>query len=238
MLLKKVHLLLLAIITTMLVAFVGCGAKEEVEIPKLKEGEIIFEVTYPYYTDGFMASLLPDEMVMTFKDNIYKNSVTKGGLFTTTIIADCNIKELTMMLDFGPKKIYCVLDTLLTREMLTRFPVPDILSAQNYDSLAGMRCSKSMAIFNNLEDGYDVELFETQDIDIKESNWCNQYSEVDGVLLGYELEQYGLQMRMRATELDSIKVDLKSFAIPETYKQVPMERMLYELEEIFKSLVM
>lgn len=238
MLSNKIHLSFILLFTVITVGFVSCGSKETPEVPKLKEGEIKFEVTYPYYTDGFMASLLPDEMVMTFKDNIYKNSVTKGGLFTTIIISDCNKKELTMMLDFGPKKIYCILDTALTAEMMQRFSVPDIIEANKIDSLAGMKCNKKLAIFDDLEDGYDVELFETNEIDIKNSNWCNQYKEIDGVLLGYEIEQYGLQMRMRAMELDSVKVDSTAFIIPTIYKEVPMDRMLYELEEIFKSLVM
>ena len=37
---------------------------------------------------------MPDVMTMEFKDNVYKNTVTKGGLFSTTIISDCNKKEM------------------------------------------------------------------------------------------------------------------------------------------------
>lgn len=215
--------------------FVGCKEKVKPEEPKIKEGEVHFELTYPYYEDAFMASIMPDEMVMTFKDNVYKNCVSQGGLFSTTLIADCNNQTLIMILDLGPKKIYSELDKSLTDTMLLMYPIPDIERIREHDSVAGAYCEKKLAIFDNLKDGFDVELYETEDIDIENSNWCNQYGAIDGVLLGYEVEQYGIQMRFNATSIDTVKVDDSAFDIPEGFKKVPLERMLYELEEIFKS---
>ncbi len=212
--------------------------EEQAEEPKISEGVLTFDVTYPYYQDGFMASLLPDEMTMTFKNNVYKNFVTKGGMFSTTLISDCNNNTLTLMLDFGQKKIYCELDQALTDTMMLEFPTPDILEINDPDSIAGMRYDKKLAIFDHLADGYDVELMESFDIDIKNSNWCNQYKDIEGVLLGYEVEQYGLQMRMRASKIDTVSVADTEFDVPENFKEVTLEKMMYELEEIFKSLAM
>jgi len=227
----------LASIGLILVFLVSCQPEEK-EKPKIKEGILTFEVTYPYYRDNFMASLLPDEMTMTFKDNVYKNYITKGGLFSTSVISDCNNEILILTLDFGPKKIYTKLDKALTDTMLLMYATPDIIMMNEYDSIAGFNCERKMAVFDDLADGYDVELFETEDIEIKNSNWCNQYKDIENVLLGYEIGQYGLQSRMRAISFDdSTKVTSKDFEVPDNFKEVPLDRMLYEMEEIFKSLV-
>ena len=174
---------------------------KKVVTPKISEGVIHFELSYPYYEDAFMASIMPDEMEMTFKNNVYRNHVTKGGLFSSTVIADCNNKTLILILDLGPKRIYCTLDKSLTNKMLMNYPIPDILKVSESHPIAGTFCDKKIAIFDYLADGYDVELYETFDVDIKNSNWCNQYSEIDGVLLGYEIKQFGIQARMIATKM-------------------------------------
>ena len=73
---------------------VSCEGEKEEVVPKLTEGVIHFELSYPYYEDAFMASIMPDEMEMTFKNNVYRNHVSQGGLFSSTLIADCNKEEL------------------------------------------------------------------------------------------------------------------------------------------------
>jgi hypothetical protein len=227
------RLLLLTISIVSLSALVS--SCEEVVTPKISEGVIHFELSYPYYEDAFMASIMPDEMEMTFKNNVYRNHVSKGGLFSSTVIADCNNETLLLILDLGPKRIYCTLDKSLTDIMLMNYPVPDILKVSEFDSIAGTFCEKKNAIFDHLADGYDVELYETFDIDIKNSNWCNQYSEIDGALLGYEIKQFGIQARMIATKIDTVVVNDSIFNVPQGFKEVTLERMLFEMDEISKS---
>lgn len=234
MLIKR--LLLIFICTISLSAFfTSCEEEEKIVVPKINEGVIHFELSYPYYEDAFMASIMPDEMEMTFKNNVYRNHVSQGGLFSSTVIADCNNETLILILDLGPKRIYCNLDRALTDTLLMNYPTPDILKINEYDSIAGAYCEKKSAIFDHLEDGYDVELYETFDVDIQNSNWCNQYNEIDGVLLGYEVEQFGIQARMIATKMDTVSVNDSIFNVPQGFKEVSLERMLFEMDEISKS---
>ena len=215
--------------------FSSCEEGEKLVPPKISEGVIHFELSYPYYEDAFMASIMPDEMEMTFKNNIYRNHVSKGGLFSSTVITDCNKETLILMLDLGPKRIFCALDKSLANEMLEKYPTPDILKVSEFDSIAGAFCEKKTAIFDYLADGYDVELCETFDVDIKNSNWCNQYNEIEGVLLRYEIKQFGIQARMTATKMDTVSVNDSIFNVPQGYNEVTLERMLFEMDEISKS---
>lgn len=230
-------------LTLVLIALVlslsGCTSETpKEEQKKIKEGVVEYKVTYPYYKDDFMVKLLPDVMTMEFKDNVYKNEITKGGLFTTCIISDCNTQTCTMMLDFGSKKMYCVLDKNLTDTMVSiLFKKPDILKVQNFDSIAGMPTSKYNAVYKNLNDGYDCDVFTTSSIEIKNSNWCNQYNSLEEVLLGYEVAQYGMVMRFLATKVTEKSLKKDAFEVPKDFEQVTLDRMIYEMEEIFKSLI-
>jgi hypothetical protein len=217
---------------------VSCGTKVEVEAPKITQGKIDYAVTYPYYTDDFMKMLLPDHLVMEFKNNVYKNEITKAGLFTTSLISDCNTQTFTMLLDFGSKKMYCVLDKNLTDTMVKKlFKIPDLIKVNNFDSIAGMSTHKYNAVYKALEDGYDCDVYTTPTISIKNSNWCNQYAALDEVLLGYEVMQYGLVMRFLATQVTECPIDDKSFEVPAGFEEVTLDRMVYEMEEIFKSII-
>ena len=68
--LTKRFLLLPIAIVFISALFSSCEEEEKVIAPKISEGVIHFELSYPYYEDAFMASIMPDEMEMTFKNNI------------------------------------------------------------------------------------------------------------------------------------------------------------------------
>jgi hypothetical protein len=221
-------------------SFLSCGNGEgdTIEEAPIKEGVISFKISYPYYKDDFMVVLLPDVMTMEFKDNVYKNTVTKGGLFSTTIISDCNKKEMFMTLDFGSKQLFTKLnkdqvDTVL----LKRFPVPDLLKVDNADSIAGLPCDKYMAVYKTLEDGYDCELYTSKKVAIKNSNWCNHFNQLDDVLLEYEASQYGLVMNFVADSVTEKKVADDAFIIPSGFKEVTLEQMLFQMQEIFNQII-
>lgn len=212
-------------------------ADEESRRPALAEGRVYYSLTYPYYTDEFMVVLLPDVMTMEFKNNVYKNTVSKGGLFTTTLISDCNKKELVLMLDFGSKKIYTKLDSIQIKDYLKNYPIPDLLNLATNDSLGGLHCEKYQAVYQTLEDGYDCEIYTTDEIDIAESNWCNPFSELPGVMMEYEVAQYGLVTRMKADSVVQETVSDDVFVVPGDFKEVSLEQMLFQMEEIFKQII-
>jgi hypothetical protein len=220
--------------------FLGCGNDEDgsAEKPPMTEGVISFKITYPYYKDDFMVVLMPDVMVMEFKNNVYKNTVTKGGLFSTTIISDCNKEEMFMTLDFGSKQLYTKLDKdLVDTVLLKRFSIPNLLPVDNLDSIAGLHCEKIMAVYQTLDDGYDCELYTTKEVGIKNSNWCNHFNKIDDVLLGYEAEQYGLVMRFVADSVKEKKISDDVFKVPAGFKEVSLEQMLFQMQEIFNQII-
>ena len=65
--------------------------------------------------------------------------------------------------------------------------------------------------------------------------WCIKVA-LNGVLLGYEVSQFGLNMKFKAISLDTdSKIPDNSFDIPENYQKVSLEMFLYKMEEIFST---
>ena len=119
--------------------------------------------------------------------------------------------------------------------MHEQFKIPTLFDVPGTDMVAGYRCNRTFAVFDELEEGPDFEIKFTDDIQIKQPNWCNQFSGLDAVLLEYELKQYGLRLKLKANAVEEGSIQESSFEIPAGYKQVSIEEMVYQFEEVFKN---
>lgn len=211
---------------------VSCGDQ------KVHEGTIEFEVTYPYFNaQGFMAGMLPDKMVMRFKGNKYKTEVKKGKAFSSGFIVDCDAKTLTTLFQFGQRRKYSTMDEATTKKYVDeKFPKPTYMHTNEGDSIVGFLCRRSVAIFEEMGQP-DATLHYTDGIGIENPNWCLPYHEINGVMLVYEVQQYGLRMRFTATKFDPAPVDDKVFEIPSNYKAVPVDELQKEIEEMFSTII-
>ena len=64
----------------------------EVKIP---QGEITYQITYPYTELGGAATLmLPKEVIVTFKGSKLLTCIKKGNLFETTVLVDEKTKQM------------------------------------------------------------------------------------------------------------------------------------------------
>lgn len=101
------------------------------------------------------------------------------------------------------------------------------------DSVAGFLCDKTIAHFN-IDSVPPVILYHTKEIPLKQPNWYTQYKDVDGVLLGYELEQYGMRMKLLAKEVRLEPISEDHFTIDQEYMKINTERM----EQVIDSLML
>ena len=232
------RLILYLTYTIIFVTILSCDNSNEVEKDKISnEGVIEYNITYPIKNyDQTYEMFLPKVMTMTYKNNVYKNEVSTK-IFSSIIISDCDNKRLTMLSNFANNKIYTILDFKETKKMLNSYPKPDIIKTDYIETIIDYNCKKYYGMYDNINN-HDVELFESNEIPIKNSNWCNQYSEIKGVLLAYEIEQFGMNMEFTASSIDKHKsVSNKVFEIPEDYKKVNLERFLKEMESIFSTIL-
>jgi len=215
---------------------IGCEA-EVVEEKDITEGTLKYTVEYPGRTEGgLMDGVLPKEMVMHFKDNVYTNTISAAGMFDSKIIADCINKTVTLSFHFGPKKIYTVMNENTADSLLhVQFGMPDLIEVNGSDEVAGFICNRAFAEFDDFDDGPEFEVKYTDKIKIKEVNWCNQFQGLEAVLLEYEQKTYGMRLKLTCSEYIDQPVNQSEFEVPEEFELVTVEEMVFQFEEVFEN---
>jgi hypothetical protein len=84
--------------------------------------------------------------------------------------------------------------------LLNDFPDMVITGEVKDTVILGLPCYKTFAEFQ-IDSVPAVALYYTKAINVKNPNWINKYQQVDGFLLGYDIEQFGMRMRLLATDI-------------------------------------
>ena len=128
----------------------------------------------------------------------------------------------------------CNYDELGVKNLVKSYPDLHVIRTSETDTIAGILCKKAIGVFSDISKP-SMEIYYTEEFDVKTPNWCNQFAAIDGVLLGFEMEQFNLRMRMKATEFVETAEEKIEFMRDDSYNQVDAAGMNHELEEIFVS---
>jgi hypothetical protein len=196
------------------------------------EGTITYDVSFPYEENTLMLELYPKEMTFDFNKHYMRASIRSAwGVMTTDLIIDNQQRKYSQLLKSFSDKYYMTLDENSIGEWLAYQPEIRIEKTEDTLTIAGYLCKKSIARFSN-DSLPAIELFYTNDIRIDESNWWNQFAGVEGFLLGYELEQYGKRMRLRAREVRFQPVAPEQFVVPADYIPLDARTMKSQIEKV------
>jgi hypothetical protein len=193
----------------------------------ISEGVIIYDVTYPELdSNNLMLEMLPDEMVMTFKEDKYKSQLKTGaGIIEMSVIADGENKQLHNMVKLFSDRYVLTLNHQGALMMTDVLPPYQIKYLDGKDTLAGALCKRILIDFGAAKNESYVFAF-TDDIALKSPNWCTPYHEIEGVLLDYRVENYGMNMRLTARQIIPQEVDDAEFVIDDRYK--PLTRREFD----------
>ena len=81
-----------------------------------------------------------------------------------------------------------------------------------------------------------MEIKTTDEIELSNPNWYTPYSELENVMLQYEVEQYGMNMHLAAREVRFEEVDLSHFEVPEDYDSISPDSMMVMLEDLIAEI--
>ena len=95
--------------------------------------------------------------------------------------------------------------------------------------IAGYVCKKAKVTWDDLS--FDV--FYTDEIKITDPNWNNPFNEIDGVLLQYQFDMFGIKTKITAETVEKIDVEDETFDIPADYKTVTKA----EMEDVINQLM-
>ena len=87
-------------------------------------------------------------------------------------------------------------------------------------------------------DQVECELWYTDRIKMSNPNWFGPFAEVPGVLMRYDVVQYGMRMRLNALSVTPGEVDPAKFDTKKEFEQVPAEVLHHELAEVLGTFAM
>lgn len=201
------------------------------------EGKIVYDLSFPYEEKSVLMDLYPTEMVFHFKDEMMHSEIRSSyDLLTTDLIIDHDEKTFTQLLKNMSKRFAMKLCEEETRAWYNRYPKYTLEHTGETISIAGYVCTKTIA--RTVGDSLPpIELYHTKGLGLETSNWWNPFSQIDGFLLGYDVEQYGMCMRLRAREVSFEKVAPEEFALPPNYEMITPDLMNKELDEVISEFV-
>jgi GLPGLI family protein len=215
----------------------GCG--HDLLKRKVSEGIIEYALSFPEYDPiGLMANMLPEKTTLTFAPGKQVAELSAGmGVFRTCMVADNDQKLLDYHLSVMSKRLVANMGPRDLHLFNDDFQPITILYTAQTDTVAGYPCKKAVAVFPGL-DQPEVELWYTDMIDVKDPNWFGPYSEIPGILLRYEVVQYGMRMRLDATAVQAGPVDPSKFASKPDHQAVSPEVLHREFKEVLSTFTM
>jgi GLPGLI family protein len=186
----------------------GCGNKKAGN--GISEGVIEYDAE-PVDKAHPMADLAPSKMTVKFKDNKSCVDLSAGmGLFSTSFISDPETHTMIQLVKLLNKKYVHIFDTIELKKENAVGPRMVIEKTNETKMIATYKCKKAIIKFpGNEHSSFDV--YYTNDISIETPNWSNPFSELDGVLMEYQISQHGLEMHFLAKSVTSSDVDDATF---------------------------
>lgn len=218
----------------MLLLCAGCDGYERSNT--VREGVIEYRLTFPQHDpNSLMAGLLPEKTTLYFSQDRQLADLSAGmGVFRTSMLVNSTKRQAEYHMSVMSRKLVSSLGQHDLGLFLQGSQALDIIYTNETDSIAGYPCRKALALFNGLEMP-EAELWYTDAIGIKDPNWFGPYAEIPGVLLRYDVMQYGMRMRLTATSVTPGPVDEERFRPREGYQRVAPDVIHKELLDVLSA---
>ncbi|PCH86970.1 MAG: hypothetical protein COB88_06520 [Flavobacteriales bacterium] len=217
---NRIYSILLPIILLFL------GGCDSIFQDNISEGYIEFEITYPETDAGdLMAGILPNEMILRFKDDRTVGSLSAGmGVFKTQLMAFPETKTVFQLVKLMNKKYALRVDSGEIENLYSELPAMKIHLVDSTKMVAGYECKKAIVTFkDNIKEEFSI--YYTDEIGLDNSNWCTPFHEIKGVLLEYQVRKYNYEMRLTAIGVVKEKIDESYFVVPEDYEEIDQDGM-------------
>lgn len=206
-------------------AFLAQSCAEEKKFTKdISQGIIEYEVTYPDLdSNDIMLEMLPDKMVMTFKNDKFKSNMSAGaGLIEMGIMTDATTRTMYNLVKIFGDRYVLELSGDDVKQMTDVLPPFQLKNLDEEMVIAEAACEKVLLDFG-ISKSESYIFFYTRDIKLKDPNWYTPYNEIEGVLLDYRIENYNMHMRLKATKIIAQEIDDSEFVIDDSYETLTKE---------------
>ena len=217
-----------------LLIFAGCSGDTVTTQKGLKQGVILYEISYPKMSDDqfVFPGMMPETMTIKFKDNKVTGELSLGfSALKTKFISDSKKHEFAHIVSMANSTFGVKMTKEEVKEHYAFKPDGmEITETGETTQVAGYLCKKAKVIFPDATTNFDI--FFTNDLSVKNANWATPFYEIEGILMEYRLNSYNIDMHFKAIEVRKEKVDDSEFQLPEGITMMTTE----EMEEKFFNL--
>jgi len=195
------------------------------------EGEIIYKLKYLDNND--ITTLLPTEMTIKFKhNNMHQKVVGWSNIFSLESIRNVKEGNCAALFKVLGKKYVAVINNL-NQVIFGYDPYKGMLLQETNETkqIAGFNCKKVKVIFPE-EPGKNFDIYYTNDIKIDKPNWANPFYNINGVLMEYQINMFGIRTKIVADSVAFIQVDDSEFEIPVDYQKISKEELEEEINKL------
>ena len=206
---------------------------EEGKVKKISEGRIVYALSYPQFEDdNIFTYMFPSEMTFKFKDNNTRNELkTKMAIFSTSLLANNKEKKVTHLVKIANKYSGLEMDSMEIMEEYGRKPDGMIITPTNKTKVvAGYTCNHALVSFAS-DSSKNFDIYYTNEIEIKDPNWCTPFHEIKGVLMEANVNKFNIDMHMVATKVVEEEYPNEDFQITKEYEPITVT----EMADIFQS---
>lgn len=198
------------------------------------QGIITYDISYPRpIEDKWMEKLMPSEMEMQFKNNQINTELTFGlGMIKIGFISNTKDKQLHELLKFMRNRNVSHRGTEQVNDLLGKIPNHTIELLPDTKSIVGFLCNRAQVKVESPTEPYTYDLWYTNEIKVKDPNWCTPFKDIPGVLMEYRVERFNVVMHFTAVEVQQTEIQDSEFLVPTKYKEISIEAMEKNLEEL------
>lgn len=202
----------------------------------ISEGIIEYKISFPEMgSESLTATLMPETMTFAFKENSFASYFeAAGGVFKNRIIADRQAKKVEHQLKIFRKKVKVMMDETEVLQMLAEYPKMTVIETGDIDTIAGYPCNKVLLVFDDVEKKH-IEVYYTKNIKMENPNWCTQYHDIPGVLMAYEIVEFGIRMRLEAISVKDEKIPPEVLNPQDDFTPITKASMDIELAQLIET---
>lgn len=200
--------------------------------------EVVYSVEFPFIKDKTLLKWFPTEYkAILGKHELYGEMNSKMNVICNRFYANEKEKVIFQTLENMSGNYSCEMEALDVSnfidgmlEMIISEPIADT-------TILGVKCKVAIAAFK-IDSVPAVKLYYTNEFGIENPNWYNQYRDLNSFLMGYEIEQFGMRMKLMATSLTKVNNPIHSDLVygdrkPDIYEPKKPK----ELQRVYKEMI-
>lgn len=195
------------------------------------EGMIEYDVSV-VDSGNTIAIMAPSSMKLKFRHDVLAAEM-KTGMSAVGIkfISDNNKNVFTQLVRILNQKYICSANAKNLKTIFRYSPEYRIKKTDEYKMIAGINCRKAeISDKNNGRHLFDV--YFTDAFKFNKPNWWNEFSEIDGLLMEYNMKRFNIELHFIANKYEQVQVDSTEFNTKGDYLRISED----ELNSYFDAL--